>query len=456
MKSEKDSLFTRDGVSFVLPFVLVTSCFALWGFANNITHPMVESFSKIFRMSVTDGSLIQFAFYGGYFAMAFPAAMFIQKYSYKAGVLMGLGLYSIGAFLFYPAMLSGIYYPFLLAYFVLTCGLSFLETSCNPYVMAMGSEATATRRLNFAQCLNPVGNILGMYVAMEFIQSRMNPMSASERALLGDEEFELIKQSDLQVLINPYVAIGVGIAIMFFFILFSKIPRIGDTSNKMSVRASLSRLMGMAHYREGLVAQFFYVGVQTMCWTFIIQYGQGILTGSMPTGFESMVLTFMGYDPSSLITEQTASVLAQGYNIIAMIFFICARFVGTYLLKYIDASKILAILAVLGMVFVCVVVGSTSRLGLYALVGVSMCMSIMFPTIYGIALQGVGEDAKFGAAGLIMSILGGSILPTFQALMMDGDSLLGLPAVNASFVWPFICFLVIAVYAYRRFNDTKL
>ena len=172
MKDTDQPILHKDGVSYVLPFILVTCCFALWGFANDITNPMVKAFSKIFRMSVTDGALVQVAFYGGYFAMAFPAAMFIRKYSYKAGILLGLGLYAVGALLFFPAKMTGNYYPFLLAYFILTCGLSFLETSSNPYILSMGTEATATRRLNLAQSFNPMGSLLGMYVAMNFIQAK--------------------------------------------------------------------------------------------------------------------------------------------------------------------------------------------------------------------------------------------------------------------------------------------
>lgn len=181
MTAKKNSMLVKDGVSYVLPFILVTLCFALWGFANDITNPMVKAFSKIFRMSVTDGSLVQVAFYGGYFAMAFPAAMFIRKFSYKSGVLMGLGLYAVGALLFFPAKLSGSFYPFLAAYFILTCGLSFLETSCNPYIMSMGTEDTATRRLNFAQAFNPMGSLCGMFVAMNFIQARLNPLDTADR-----------------------------------------------------------------------------------------------------------------------------------------------------------------------------------------------------------------------------------------------------------------------------------
>ena len=233
MKHTKQSIISKDGVSYLIPFILITSCFALWGFANDITNPMVKAFSKIFRMSATDGALVQVAFYGGYFAMAFPAAMFIRKYSYKAGVLLGLGLYAFGAFLFFPAKMTGEYYPFLIAYFILTCGLSFLETSCNPYILSMGTEETATRRLNLAQSFNPMGSLLGMFVAMQFIQAKLHPMGTDERALLNESEFQAIKESDLAVLIAPYLTIGIVILAMLLLIRFVKMPKNGDQNHKI-------------------------------------------------------------------------------------------------------------------------------------------------------------------------------------------------------------------------------
>ena len=219
------------GKSLLLPFILITACFALWGFANDITNPMVKAFSKIFRMSVTEGALVQVAFYGGYFAMAFPAAVFIRKYSYKSGVLLGLGMYALGAFLFYPAMKTGNYYPFLAAYFIMTCGLSFLETSCNPYILSMGPEETATRRLNFAQAFNPIGSLVGMYVAMNFIQSRLHPMDTAERALLSDAEFEAVRDADLAVLVAPYLLIGVVILVMFILVGVVRMPKNNDKNH---------------------------------------------------------------------------------------------------------------------------------------------------------------------------------------------------------------------------------
>lgn len=432
----KLSILSKDGVSYVVPFILITSCFALWGFANDITNPMVKAFSKIFRMSATDGALVQVAFYGGYFAMAFPAAMFIRRYSYKAGVLVGLGLYALGALLFYPAKMTGEYYPFLVAYFILTCGLSFLETSSNPYILSMGTEETATRRLNLAQSFNPMGSLLGMFVAMNFIQAKISPLDTAARAQLNDAQFEAVKESDLSVLIGPYLAIGIVIFAMFMLILIKKMPHNGDKNHDINFVPTLRRIFSLPHYREGVIAQFFYVGVQIMCWTFIIQYGTPIL---MAEG----------------MTEQAAEVMSQQYNIIAMVIFCCSRFICTFLLRYINTGQLLMILAIAGGALVCGVIFMHNIYGLYCLVGVSACMSLMFPTIYGIALTGLGDDAKFGAAGLIMSILGGSVLPPLQASIIDCGELFGMPAVNVSFVLPFVCFVVIAIYGQRTYMRSK-
>ena len=429
--TEKKSILHSNGVNYILPFILITSCFALWGFANDITNPMVKAFSKIFRMSVTDGTLVQVAFYGGYFAMAFPAAMFIRRFSYKAGVMMGLGLYAVGAFLFYPAMLTGAYYPFLIAYFILTCGLSFLETSCNPYILSMGSEDTATQRLNLAQSFNPVGSLLGMWVAMTFIQARLNPLESDARASLSDAEFEAVRDADLSILITPYLIIGAVVLLMLALIWMMKMPKNGDKSHDVHFLASIRRIFSLVRYREGVVAQFFYVGAQIMCWTFIIQYGTRIF---MAEGMD----------------EKAAEVLSQKFNIIAMIIFCCSRFVCTFLLRFISAAKLLATLATAAALLTIGVMAFQDRTGMYCLVAVSACMSLMFPTIYGIALNGLGDDAKFGAAGLIMAILGGSVLPPLQARIIDCGTIFGYPAVNLSFVLPLICFIVIVIYGSRR------
>lgn len=345
----KQSIISKDGVSYLFPFVLITLCFALWGFANDITNPMVKAFSKIFRMSVTDGALVQVAFYGGYFAMAFPAAMFIRKYTYKAGVLLGLGLYALGALAFFPAKLTGDYHPFLLAYFVMTCGLSFLETSCNPYILSMGTEETATRRLNLAQAFNPIGSLMGMYVAMNFIQNKLNPMDTAERAQLSQAEFEAVRDSDLSVLIAPYLVIGLVIIAMLIVIRMSKMPRNADQSHSIDFIPTLKRIFSRRRYKYGVIAQFFYVGAQIMCWTFIIQYGTRLF---MAQGME----------------EQAAEVLSQKYNIVAMIIFCVSRFVCTFMLRFVKPGMLLMVLSVAAIVLTAGVICLENIWGMYCLV----------------------------------------------------------------------------------------
>jgi FHS family L-fucose permease-like MFS transporter len=433
-KDTKNGLLLKDGVSYVLPFMLITTCFALWGFANDVTTPMVKAFSKIFRMSVTEGALVPVAFYLGYFVMAFPAALFIQRYSFKQGVLIGLALYATGALLFFPAQQMGMFAPFLLAYFVMTCGLSFLETSCNPYVYCMGSEETATRRLNLAQAFNPLGVLAGSYVAMHYIQARMSPITSNERLALSDEQFEAVKQHDLSVLIQPYVYIGLFIIVLILFIWLTKMPKISGTSSKKPLKESLSELLHMKNYREGVIAQFFYIGAQVMCWTFIIQYGTRVFVSE-------------GMD------ERAAEILSQQYNIAALVLFTVFRFICTYFLKYVAPGRLLTILAVIGGVAVLGVMLFTNVNGMYCLVLVSACMSLMFPTIYGIALRGVGEsNVKVASAGLIMAILGGSVFPPLQASIIDLKwSFLGLPSTNVSFIVPLLCFAVVAWYGHRAY-----
>lgn len=418
--------------AYVWPFILVTCCFALWGFANDITNPMVKSFSRIFRMSVTDGALVQVAFYGGYFAMAFPAAMFIRKHSYKSGLLIGLALYAIGALMFIPAAGTGNYYPFLIAYFVLTCGLSFLETSANPFILSLGDKASATRRLNLAQSFNPIGSLAGMWVAMNFIQARMNPLGTSERAVLPDAEFEALKAADLAVVVKPYVAIGVVIVALLLLMVFTKMPRAVKTGlQDLRLRATIGRLWRNATYRYGVLAQFFYVGAQITCWTFIIQYGTQVF---MAEG--------MG--------EQAAEIASQRLNIIAMVLFCASRFVCTWLMKYVKPVRMLALFALLAAMLVMVIILVGGRVGLYSLVGVSAFMSLMFPTIYGLALGGVGDDTEIGSAGLIMAILGGSLLPPLQALLIDSGHM------GFSFIVPFVCFVVVLIYAIKVGKNEKI
>jgi len=294
----------------------------------------------------------------------------------------------------------------------------------------MGDEETSTRRLNFAQSFNPMGSLAGMYVAKTFIQARLDSKDTAARMELSPAEFEAVKEHDLSVLANPYVVIGIVIIAMLVIIALVRMPRNADKNHTIDFLPTLKRIFSLPRYREGVIAQFFYVGAQIMCWTFVIHYGTRIF---MEQG--------MG--------EQEAEVLAQQHNIVAMAIFVTSRFICTFLLKYIKPGKLLMYLSIAAGILMLGVIFSDGIMGLYCLIGVSACMSLMFPTIYGIALRGLGEDAKFGAAGLIMAILGGSIMPPLQGAIIKQEMVFSMHAENVSFILPFICFIVITIYGYR-------
>jgi FHS family L-fucose permease-like MFS transporter len=541
-----------------LPFCLVTTLFAFWGFANDVTNPLVRAFQEIFLISSAQSSLVQTAFYGGYATMALPAAIFIRRFSYKAGILVGLALYATGALLFIPASITMVFWVFLVALYILTFGLAFLETTANPYVLAMGPESTATRRLNFAQAFNPIGSLTGMVVAsqvvlaslgvqefrtvqtdriqkehkaqyeanlaeytkdpsgyenglreqedklaaqkkavdgyskdseeykkalaeyqtsLEALKDEQMPVQGQYAPILparvdgqvmaalrsyqkGEIEFEApvkdddgnvvidengnpklekkfenhqaMQAHDLQVVRLPYVVIGMVIIAAFVVFAVTKLPKAGGDDRQVHFFTTFGRLVGNGRYVGGVIAQTFYVGAQIMCWTFIIHYAMINLNMSLSQ--------------------------AQRHNIVAMAIFCSSRFICTYLLKFVSPGGLLMSLALGGLALTAGTIFIPGMVGLYCLIGISACMSLMFPTIYGIALDGLGEDAKLGSAGLIFAIVGGALMPPLQGRIIDlGDDITGnldlgfvtMPAVSASFVLPLICFVVIAIYGLR-------
>jgi len=411
----------------LVSFILITSLFALWGFANDITNPLVAAFGRVMDISSSKAAFVQLAFYGGYFTMALPAAMFIRRYSYKTAILIGLALYATGALLFYPAASYGMFGFFLSSLYILTFGLAFLETTANPFILAMGSKETATRRLNLAQSFNPLGSIMGMFVAKELILAKLQ--AGDDFSALAEAEQLAIRSHDLMVIRDPYVALGLVVIVIFIIIAFYKFDQIKLVEKEMSFKESLKTLFKNKRYVEGVIAQVFYVAAQIMCWTFIIHYAKNI---GIP------------YEK------------AQLYNMIAMGIFITSRFISTFLMKFINPGKLLlyfaigGILTSLGTIFI---VGET---GLVCLVATSAFMSLMFPTIYGIALKDMGDEAKIGSAGLVMAIVGGALMPPLQGRILDlggkgfsDITILSVPEVNFSFILPLFCFIVIAIYGYR-------
>jgi len=414
---------------YLLPFLLITSLFALWGFANAVTDPMVNAFKKVLELDNFQASLVQLAFYGGYFTMALPASLFIRKYSYKVGVIIGLSLYAIGALLFYPAAVTERFGFFLAGLYILTFGLAILETTANPYILAMGATSTATQRLNLAQAFNPVGLIAGLLVAQQFVLKRLQSDDV-DFASLSDSAKAAITTSDLMVIRNPYVALGLGVIFILVLILVNKMPKGKADAIQQSTAEIFRSLFGKPKYREGVLAQVVYVGAQIMCWTYIYQYAEAIG-----------------------ISAETAGT----YQFVAFVGFFLGRFVCTFLLRYVESGRLLLFFAVLAAACTLGTIFATGIAGLYFLVGTSFFMSLMFPTIYGIALEGLTEDeSKIGAAGLVMAIVGGALMPTLQGMVLDLGgpgytdlSILGVSEVNFSFFLPLACFLLVALFGWR-------
>ena len=420
---------------YLVTFVLVTSLFALWGFANDITNPMVAAFQTVMELTAAKASMVQFAFYGGYATMAIPAALFIRKYSYKWGILLGLALYATGAFLFIPAAAQESFTFFCLSLYILTFGLAFLETTANPFILSLGAKGTSTRRLNMAQAFNPMGSLCGMSVASlivlpQLISDRRDAAGQIIFGSLSEAEKATIRVHDLAVIRDPYVAIGLVVLAMFIIIALTKMPKTQSEEQKAqglthTTSQTLHNLWHNTIYREGVLAQMFYVAAQIMTWTFIIQYADNL-----------------GINKAT----------AQTYNIVAMSLFLTSRFISTMLMKYVNSRRLLAIFgcgaALCSLGAICIV----GMLGLYCLIGISFFMSLMFPTIYGIALEDVdSQDSTLGAAFLVMAIVGGALMPPLQGWIIDQQTVFGHPAVNASFILPFICFLLIIGYGYRSY-----
>ena len=415
---------------YLKPFILITTLFALWGFANDITNPMVAGFQTIMELSAAKASLIQFAFYGGYATMAIPAALFIRRFSYKSGILLGLALYAVGAFLFIPAAARQSFLFFCLSLYILTFGLAFLETTANPFILSLGSKENSTRRLNLSQSFNPMGSLTGMAVASWVVLP--NLLSDHCRDASGKLIFDTLPEADkaamrlhdLAVIRDAYVALGVVVLVVLVVIAMTRMPKTAGSGEH--TKGTLGRLWRNVSYREGVLAQVFYVGAQIMVWTFIIQYADNL-----------------GIDKAT----------AQKYNIIAMGMFLCFRFIATFLMRYVNSRKLLAIFGALAAACTVGAIVFVGPLGLGCLVAISAFMSLMFPTIYGIALEDVAPvDSHLGAAFLVMAIVGGSILPPLQGTSIDLGTVAGHPAVNVSFCLPLICFLVVTTFGWRCFR----
>jgi FHS family L-fucose permease-like MFS transporter len=435
-------------LNIVWPFILLTSLFAWWGLANNMTDTLLAAFKRIMSMTDASTALIQVVFYGaGYGLLALPAAIFIKKFNYKLGVLLGLGLYVAGALLFYPAKVSYFYYPdltfffFLAALWILSGGLSILETAANPYICAMGPEETATRRLNFAQSFNPLGSIFGVILSQLFILSQLSKAGAEERAAMSDVDREAMQAGELNAVTMTYVVVGLILLLTWAMIAFTKMPKARDTDTKLDLIGTFGRLTRNPHYVWGVIAQFFYVGAQIGVWSFTIRY----------------VMQELKLEELALPAGVTAESLAAGYYTSALVLFMVSRFVCTWLMKFMTPGNLLALLSFVAIICTLLVIFPVGgkveipvpfvqapiylTISVAALIAISGCMSLMFPTIFGLAVRGLGEDTKLGGAGVIMAILGGAVLTQAQGYVSDWTQ-----SINQAYWVPLIAFVVIAYY----------
>jgi FHS family L-fucose permease-like MFS transporter len=402
----------------IVLFIALIGCFTAWGIAADLTTPMVAGFKRIFDMSTFQASLVQLAYFGAYFLLALPAAFINQRFGYKVGILTGLGLAALGAFTFYPASKIMTYEAFLVALFAIAAGCSILETSANPYVLALGPEETATRRLNLAQAFNPVGTNIGVLLASTLILPKLaDPVDIGS---LTPAQLQAIRAGELGAVMGPYLGLGFLLLLIAVAIASQKAPPIVEEfpdagPHEGGTGALFRELWRNKHYRYGVVAQFFNVAAQVCVWTYLIQYVQQALGGSLEKG---------GF-----------------YLQMSLLVFLVSRFVMTWVIGRVRATKVLAVLAFLAVLLCIFAMLSPNMAGVLALVAVSFCLSLMFPTIYGVALKGLGPATKFGAAGLVMAIVGGAIMPLVQGWLVDQTS----PAI--SFIVPAFCFVAVGLYA---------
>lgn len=414
-----------------LPLFLVTLLFFSWGLAHNMTDTLLAAFKKILSLSDFQTSWVQLAFYGAYFCFALPAALFIRRFSYKSGILLGLGLYIIGAFLFYPASLTMQYGSFLFALYVLAAGLSVLETAANPYILEMGDPKSATRRLNWAQSFNPIGSMTGVLLSKVFILSGLASAAADERAVMNETAVVAMQQDELSAMIGPYIGVASGLLVLWLIIAATKMPVASDihkTSDiahkKQSVLQVYRNLCKSRSYSFGLVAQFFYVGAQIGVWSFTIRY--------------------------VMIELNLNEAAASSYYLYSLILFAGSRFFFTWLMRFVDPRVLLSGTAIMAVLLSIVVMMVGGMPGVCALVLISFCMSLMFPTIYALSMEHVKSDKQLAGAGQIMTILGGAILTSLQGYISDITG-----SVSWAYTVPMFCFVMVFTFSTGKYVVVK-
>lgn len=400
---------------YLLPFILLTSLFFAWGLANNMTDTLLAAFKKIMSMTDFQTSWIQIAFYFSYFCLALPAAILIKKTTYKTGIIVGLVMFITGALLFYPCSKTMVYWHFLVSLYILAGGLSVLETTANPYAILMGPEETATRRLNMAQSFNPIGSITGVLLSKFFILTGLATYTAEERALMSPDELNAVQGAELNAVMGPYVGVACVLIVILILFIFTKMPKAQD-NGALNLGSTLKRLYKNKKYFYGVITQFFYVGAQISVWSFTIRYAMKELS----------------------INESDAS----SYYVYSLALFIGARFIFTALMKFFRPAQLLLFAAVMTCVCSLLTMFTHGYVGVVSLMFISFFMSLMFPTIYGLTMTGLGDDTKIAGSGHIMAILGGAIITAFQGMVSDKTGV-----INYSYIIPLLCFLIVVAFS---------
>ena len=462
---EKERIIPKG---IVWPFILLTSLFFAWAVPNNLTDTMLAAFKRIMSLTDTKTAWIQVACYLlGYGFFAIPGALFIKRFTYKSGVMLGLGMYATGAFLFYPAMIlsetniGAGFFMFLFAILVLFAGLSVLETSTNSYVCAIGPESTATQRLNFSQSFNPFGAITGVIISQVFVLSNLSTLGPAERAALAPAELSKIQGAELNAVTTTYMAVGFVMVIILLMIFLTRMPNLKEGDKRLDFAGTFRRLMKNKNYVWGVVAQFFYVGAQIAVWSFIIRYVMQQLhfdtviesLGTKPST-EQIIASLRSVEPVAagfynlvdsigldMLLPRTPEQAGATYYIMSLILFVIGRFICTGLMRFIKPRHLLAGLSLLAVIFSLIAIYSNGAAGIYALMGISGNMSLMFPTIYGLGIRGLKDDTKIGGAGMVMAIAGAALLTQIQGIVSDQAG-----SIKLAYWVPAFAFMVVGYY----------
>ncbi|WP_188748302.1 L-fucose:H+ symporter permease [Parapedobacter defluvii] len=404
----------------MIPVILVTSLFFLWGFAHNLNPILIPHLKKACQLSDFQSAFIDSAFFIAYFVIALPAGYFMKRFGYKQGIVFGLLLFAVGAFLFFPAASTREYGFFLGALFVIASGLTFLETAANPYISVLGSPETAAQRLNLAQSFNGLAATLAPFIGGHYILSGKT-LTAAEQTAMPTADLTAYLQSEADAVKLPYIVIGVIVLLIAWVVRRTSLPEINEETLSHDDRSMGKSLWSNGNFVFGVIALFLYVGAQVGVVSFFIRFSEQVAG----------------------VQEKAAANLLS----VALLGFMLGRFVGTFLMRFITPARLLAIFALLSVAFTLLSAGVNGMFAVYAMVGVTFLMSIMFPTIFSLAISGLGKNTKQGSSILIMSIVGGAIVPLAMGRLSDWFGM------QSAYVVPAACFSVVLLFALRNVNN---